>query len=99
MRAEVGLGVLLSPPVENLGEHGSLAAPSGPVLLQHEHEVALVSYAAGGTRLAMPLSPVTSGCSQQVMRLAAEEWLSGSPTTLCATFSQVNGVHRCGQGL
>jgi hypothetical protein len=28
MRAEVGLGVLLSPPVENLGEHGSLAAPA-----------------------------------------------------------------------
>ncbi len=38
MRAEVGVGVLLCPTVENLGERGGLATARGQVLLEHEYE-------------------------------------------------------------
>ena len=38
MRAEVGVGMLVCPPVENLGKGGSLATARGQVLLEHEYE-------------------------------------------------------------
>lgn len=38
MRAEVRIGMLRRPAVENLGERGGLATSRGQILLKHEHE-------------------------------------------------------------
>src|SRR6185312_5203437 len=38
VRAEVGVGMLLRPPVKNLGERDGLSASRGQVPLQHKHE-------------------------------------------------------------
>src|SRR5579863_4976674 len=38
VRAEVGVGMLPRPLVENLGERDGLSASRGQVLLQHEHQ-------------------------------------------------------------
>src|SRR5262249_8640401 len=38
MRTEIGVGMILCPAVENLGERGGLPTSGGQVLLQHEHQ-------------------------------------------------------------
>jgi hypothetical protein len=59
MRAQIGVGVLLRPAVESLGERGGLATACGQVLLEHEHQddVALggeVRNILGNDRAAFP---------------------------------------------
>jgi hypothetical protein len=69
VRTEVGVGMLLCPPVENLGERGGLSTTCGQFLLQHEqqHEIAF-----GGEVEFLQAGPEAYQAAQGVLLLNKE---------------------------
>jgi hypothetical protein len=79
MGTEIGVGVLLRPAVENLGERGGLSTARWEILLEHEHEYDVafggeVRDVLGNDRAAFPRATDATCASSVARRPSSVTW-------------------------